>query len=94
MATVCQVNAASNEPRVPEGSQLAVAWGVKRSSATPAEAAPTQLGITLRANPSTRVPFYRNAAVIPGGSVAMRAIGVAHNHKAAIRPVRHDGNVQ
>lgn len=33
------------------------------------------LGMTLRANPSTRVPFYRNAAVIPGGSVAIRAIG-------------------
>ncbi|MCE7481059.1 hypothetical protein LZG07_03820 [Microbacterium profundi] len=33
------------------------------------------LGMTLRANPASRVPFYRNAAIIPGGSVAMRVIG-------------------
>src|SRR5690606_26500083 len=33
------------------------------------------LGMTLRANPTTRIPFHRNAEIIPGGSVAMRAIG-------------------
>ncbi|MDA4892705.1 MULTISPECIES: hypothetical protein [Microbacterium] len=33
------------------------------------------LGMTLRANPTARVPFYRNAAIIPNGSVAMRAVG-------------------
>ncbi|MGO1532287.1 MAG: hypothetical protein ACTIKQ_01720 [Microbacterium sp.] len=33
------------------------------------------LRMTLRANPKTRIPFNRNAAIIPGGSVAMRVIG-------------------
>lgn len=33
------------------------------------------LGMTLRANPATRIPFNRNAASIPGGSVVMRGIG-------------------
>lgn len=33
------------------------------------------LGMTMRANPTTRIPFYRNAEVIPAGSVAMRATG-------------------
>ena len=33
------------------------------------------LRMTLRANPTTRIPFNRNAAIIPSGSVAMRVIG-------------------
>lgn len=33
------------------------------------------LGMTLRASPTTRNPFYRNAEKIPAGSVALRAIG-------------------
>lgn len=33
------------------------------------------LGMTLRANPATRIPFNRNAAIIPGGSVVIRVIG-------------------
>lgn len=33
------------------------------------------LTMTLRANQTTRVPFYRNAEIVPSGSVAMRAIG-------------------
>lgn len=35
----------------------------------------TALAITLRANPRSRVPFWRNPVTIPTGSVAMRAIG-------------------
>ena len=30
---------------------------------------------TIRANPDTRIPFNRNPAVIPAGSIAMRSIG-------------------
>jgi hypothetical protein len=30
---------------------------------------------TIRANPETRVPFYRNPPIIPAGSIAMRSIG-------------------
>ncbi len=33
------------------------------------------LTMTLRANPTTRVPFYRNAEIVPSGSLAMRAVG-------------------
>src|SRR5690606_2043679 len=33
------------------------------------------LVLTVRANPGTRIPFYRNAPVIPVGSIAMRSIG-------------------
>lgn len=33
------------------------------------------LGMTLRANPATRIPFYRNAAITSRGSAVMRAIG-------------------
>ncbi|MGL3150032.1 hypothetical protein ACSS7Z_06675 [Microbacterium sp. A82] len=33
------------------------------------------LGMTLRANPVTRIPFHRNAVAIPSGSVALRALG-------------------
>lgn len=33
------------------------------------------LARTLRANPATRLPFWRNAGVIPAGSIAMRATG-------------------
>lgn len=35
------------------------------------------LVMTLRANSGIRIPFFRNADVVPRGSVAMRAIGAA-----------------
>jgi len=31
--------------------------------------------MTVRANPDTSIPFYRNAGVIPIGSIALRAAG-------------------
>lgn len=30
---------------------------------------------TIRANPDTRIPFYRNPLIIPAGSIVMRSIG-------------------
>lgn len=33
------------------------------------------LGMTLRANPASRVPVGRNAAAIPDGSAAVRGVG-------------------
>lgn len=33
------------------------------------------LAVTLHANPANKLPFYRNAEVVPAGSVAMRSIG-------------------
>lgn len=33
------------------------------------------LTMTLRANPTTRLPFYRSAEIVPPGSVRLRAIG-------------------
>ena len=33
------------------------------------------LAVTLRANPRSRIPFWRNAESVPTGSVALRAIG-------------------
>ncbi|MEJ1086889.1 hypothetical protein WDU99_01005 [Microbacterium sp. Mu-80] len=33
------------------------------------------LTMTMRANPAARMPFYRNAEIIPVGSVGMRAGG-------------------
>ncbi|WP_309128149.1 hypothetical protein [Microbacterium sp.] len=33
------------------------------------------LGMTLRANSAVRVPFRRNAAIVPPGSIALRAAG-------------------
>ena len=30
---------------------------------------------TIRANSSTRIPFYRNPPILPAGSIAMRSIG-------------------
>lgn len=33
------------------------------------------LTLTLHANPATRIPFYRNAKMVPAGSVALRATG-------------------
>lgn len=35
----------------------------------------TALASTLRANPDVRIPFARNAQVVPAGSVTMRAVG-------------------
>ena len=31
--------------------------------------------LTVRANPGTRIPFWRNAPIIPAGSIAMRSMG-------------------
>lgn len=33
------------------------------------------LTMTLRANPATRIPFYRNADAVPARSLALRATG-------------------
>lgn len=33
------------------------------------------LGMTLHANSSVRVPFYRNAEVVPSASITMRSVG-------------------
>jgi len=33
------------------------------------------LSLTLHANPAARIPFYRNAEVVPSGTVMMRAGG-------------------
>ncbi|MEV7692175.1 hypothetical protein AB0N73_02470 [Microbacterium sp. NPDC089189] len=33
------------------------------------------LTITLRANATTRLPFYRNAEIVPPGSVVLRSVG-------------------
>lgn len=33
------------------------------------------LGLTLRANEARRIPFWRNADIVPAGSIALRAIG-------------------
>ena len=35
----------------------------------------TALAMTIRANGGRRIPFWRNAEVVPRGSVAMRSIG-------------------
>ena len=35
------------------------------------------LGMTLRANPSTKIPYWRNAQVRPLGSTSLRALGAA-----------------
>ncbi len=37
----------------------------------------SSLALTLRANASTRVPYARNADVIPAGTVVARALGAA-----------------
>lgn len=35
------------------------------------------LWVTLRANPGTRIPFYRNPEVVPAGATTMRVAGGA-----------------
>ena len=35
------------------------------------------LGMTLRANATTRVPFYRNAQIVPVGTVVLRVTGAS-----------------
>jgi len=51
---------------------IAFGWAVAILGAVLFHAA---LIMTVRANPDTRIPFDRNAEIVPTGSVAVRACG-------------------